>query len=384
MRPEDYQPALTRWGHLWRFGLALVLSVLSSAPATAERLAHARWWLAGDIAIGCVCFVVVRWRRRYPVAVATFTTLAGLVSAAASGASALAMVSLATRRRWREIVPQALLAFVCGAVAQTYFPGADSSHALINTGAMAAIVGLMIAWGMYIGSRRELLASWQARAQSAEDEQAAKVQQARTAERARIAREMHDVLAHRISTVHMYAGALAYREDLPTAQVRETATVIQETSHLALTELREVLGVLREGPGDATPERPQASPADIDGLVDDNRATGMHIEYACSADLSHAPAALARTTYRCLQEALTNARKHAPSATVHVRIRGAQASGMELEVVNALPLAPTPVPGSGLGLVGLAERVELAGGRQTTRITSDDRFVLTVWLPWQA
>ncbi|MFW0791428.1 sensor histidine kinase [Gordonia sp. CPCC 205333] len=386
MRPEDYQPPLSWWSTLWRFGLMVALSAVVFVPRLDYQLEHARWWLAADLALGVISYAAVWWRRSYPVAIATFTNIAGLVSATSAGPATLALVSLSTRRRWREIVPQAILSFVCGAVSARYFsePGTET-NTYVDVGVLAAVVGMMVAWGMYIGSRRELLASWQSRAQLAEAEQSAKVASARTAERTRIAREMHDVLAHRISTVNMYAGALAFRDDLPPQQVRETATVIAETSHLALTELREVLGVLREGPGDAAPESPQAGPQDIDALVDDNRNTGMRIEYAATVDFSTLPSAVGRTLYRCVQESLTNARKHAPAATVHVRITGDQESGIDLEVVNALPLAATVLsaPPSGFGLVGLAERVELSGGRESHRKTADNRFILRVWLPWQ-
>ena len=131
---------------------------------------------------------------------------------------------------------------------------------------------------MYIGSRRELLATLRERADTAEAEQAARVAQARTAERAQIAREMHDVLAHRISLVTMHAGALTYREDLTADEMRATAAVIQENSHQAMVELREVLGLLRDGPGDSAPELPQPSAVDLPALLDEARASGMRIE----------------------------------------------------------------------------------------------------------
>ena len=105
----------------------------------------------------------------------------------------------------------------------------------------------MLAVGAYIGSRRELLWTLRDRAERAEDEQALRVEQGRLNERHRIAREMHDVLAHRISLIAMHAGALAYRTDLTAEEMHETAELIQAKSHEALTDLRQVLGVLRDG-----------------------------------------------------------------------------------------------------------------------------------------
>jgi signal transduction histidine kinase len=195
---------------------------------------------------------------------------------------------------------------------------------------------------------------------------------------------MHDILAHRISAMSMSAGALAYRTDLTGEQVRETARTIQETSHLALTELREVLGVLREGPGDAAPEEPQNAP-DLMALVDEAQRLGMRVDARCEIDPAALPPTIARTLYRCVQEALTNARRHSPSAPVTMHIRGGPDHGVDLLVENPLPLtAGAASPAPGYGLVGLAERVGLHGGRQSATVSDDKRFLLHVWLPWQS
>ena len=108
------------------------------------------------------------------------------------------------------------------------------------------VIAAIMAWGMYIGSRRELLWTLRNRAETAEAEQELRVSQARSNERARIAREMHDVLAHRISQISMHAGALSFRDDLTADEMRDSVAVIQEKAHEALTDLRGVLGVLRD------------------------------------------------------------------------------------------------------------------------------------------
>lgn len=387
MRPEEYQPPLTWWSHLWRLGLMLLISAASTLPTFA-----AKGWpvtqLVVDLVIGVACFVLVWWRRRHPVLVATGTNLATLVSLSAAGPSALALVSLATRRRWREVVVQASLAVACG-ITHDWWLGTEPTATdplYLRYGLFTAATAVAVAWGLYIGSRRELLATWRFRAMAAEAERDAEVARAQAAERSRIAREMHDVLAHRISTVSMHAGALAYRTDLPPETVQETARTIEQTSRLALTELREVLGVLREGPGDADPEAPQAGFADLEDLIDENRRHGMSISAVWGDDLTGLSPATCRTLYRCLQEALTNARKHAPATAVAVRLSGTPESGVDLLVDNPLPLRDLGLdpPRSGLGLVGLAERVALRGGRQSVTRTDDRHFVLHVWLPWQS
>ncbi|MCR8526381.1 histidine kinase dimerization/phosphoacceptor domain-containing protein, partial [Escherichia coli] len=137
----------------------------------------------------------------------------------------------------------------------------------------------MFAWGLYLGSRRELLWTLRDRAERAESEQQLRASTARDAERARIAREMHDVLAHRISQVSMHAGALAFREDLTAEQMRTSAAVIQAKANEALTDLRAVLGVLREQETGRPVEPPQPTYGDIPALVADAREEGMSIEF---------------------------------------------------------------------------------------------------------
>ncbi|MCF8610262.1 histidine kinase [Gordonia sp. HY285] len=392
VRPADYQPTLTWWGHTWRIIGVVAVSALGWAPRVAYQWSEHRWWFAVDLALGVLALaMVMRYRRTHPVLVATITNLMTVVSTTAGGPAVLALVSLSTRRRWKEIVPQTLLTITCMLAGEHVLRAPDEAELTVVDGALFVLIAaLVVAWGMYIGSRRELLASWRARALLSEAEQAAHVREAQSAERARIAREMHDVLAHRISAASMYAGALAFRDDLSPEEVKATAQTIQQTSHQALTELREVLGVLRDGPGDADPERPQATAAHVRELIEQNRRTGMRIDVHWSLgvngdlDVDALPAVLGRTVYRCVQESLTNARKHAPASRVRVSVSGEPGRGVDIHVENPLSLAAgqTP-PESGFGLVGLAERVALAGGRQVHRTTGGGTFVLAVWLPWQ-
>ena len=383
MQVIDYQPRLTTWSHIWRFVAMLVISGLGWFELAAWQWQHDRAWFALDLAIGVACFVAVTQRRRWPVAVALLTNVIGAVSGSASGPAVLATVSLATRRQLREIIPVAAISLVSAFVLDLVNP-ITQDPLLLTTPILIAAIAVVVGWGMYIGSRRELLATLRERAETAESEQAARVAQARTAERSRIAREMHDVLAHRISMVTMHAGALAYRDDLTPDQVRETAGIIQENSHQALVELRQVLGVLREDPGDADPERPQPSAVDLPGLVDDARDAGMNI----SADLGPVdsiPDLLGRTAYRVVQEGLTNARKHAPDTLVTVALAGGPDDGLTIAVRNPIRVGSSlDVPTSGLGLMGLAERATLAGGRLRHGVTADREFTLTAWLPWPA
>lgn len=369
-------------GQMWRYLLAALISATAWWELAAWQAANQPAWLVFDIVAGIACYVMVWWRRRRPLTIAVVTIVLSTFSGLAAGPAVLATVSLATRRRWLEIIPIAVLTMVCSVVAVEISPLEDESTWFLLAPILVAATVATLAWGMYIGSRRDLLISLQERAEEAEAEQAIRIANARNTERARIAREMHDVLAHRISMVALHAGALAYRDDLSTEEIRRSAEVIQTSSHEALVELREVLGVLRDGPGDAAPERPQPSARDLPDLLEEFKTTGMNLSWKIDLELSSVPAPIGRAAYRVIQEALTNAGKHAPHARASVAVSGCDDQGLLVEVQNKLGMhRSTNTPGSGLGLVGLKERVELVGGQLTKEVTAES-FVLKAWLPW--
>jgi signal transduction histidine kinase len=250
------------------------------------------------------------------------------------------------------------------------------------------IMGAVLAWGMFVRARRQLVFSLRDRAQRAETEQQLRVDQARQQERARIAREMHDVLAHRISLLSLHAGALEFRPDAPPDEVARAAAVIRASAHDALEDLRAVIGVLREGPEGAEPERPQPTLADLPALIDESRAAGMRVSYDWRLLAGHRlPDATARNAYRVVQEGLTNARKHAHGAAVDVTLAGGPGAGVEIEVRNRLPVGAftgSEIPGAGRGIIGLAERASLAGGRLEHGRTDAGDYRLWAWLPWPA
>jgi signal transduction histidine kinase len=216
--------------------------------------------------------------------------------------------------------------------------------------AHAALLG----WGAYAQSRHALVESLRERARRAEADQERRVAEARSAERTRIAREMHDVLAHRLSLVAATAGAMEYRPDTPPERLVAAAGVLRAAAHTALEELREVIGVLRADPDG---DHPQPTTADLPRLVDEVRAAGVSVDLADELG-TELDGRLGRTVYRVVQEGLTNARKHAAGQPVRVRVT----DDVLVEVTN--PVGESAgTPGSGTGLIGLAERVELAGGR---------------------
>ncbi|HMI71738.1 MAG TPA: sensor histidine kinase, partial [Solirubrobacteraceae bacterium] len=158
-----------------------------------------------------------------------------------------------------------------------------------------------------------------------------------------------------------------------------------------LEELRDVIGVLREGPPASAPEPPQPTLADVPALVAECRGAGMRVRchLAVPADAA-LPAALGRAAYRIVQEGLTNARKHAPGAAVDVEVSAREGDGLVVEVVSRRPVGVAVaavgdrMPGAGTGLIGLAERVALAGGELRHGPDAAGDFVLRATIPWAA
>ena len=194
------------------------------------------------------------------------------------------------------------------------------------------------------------------------------------------------MLAHRISLVALHAGALEVRPDLPLAQVRETAALLRSTARQALEELRDVIGVLRDEPGQEAPTAPQPTLADIPRLVDETRRAGVKIDFEMQVDDPEAaPGALGRDAYRIVQEALTNISKHARSTEGRVRLSGAPDRGLHVSIRNRLSVRATPapaLPGAGAGLLGLQERVTLAGGVLVHGPDGAGNFVVEADLRW--
>jgi signal transduction histidine kinase len=376
--PAEYQPRLTRWGHAWRLVVALGVSALGWGPIV-QRQSREQFLL--DVGLGLVAYVLVfGFRRRWPVPIALLANVLAAFSGFASGPAVLGIVSVASRRRWREIAPVAVVGFVGAVFFAVWQPTNDDDSIWLVLSINAIAAAAMIAWGLYIGSRRELIWTLKNRAERAESEQELRVAQARANERARIAREMHDVLAHRISQVSMHAGALAFREDLTPEQVHISASVIRDKAHEALTDLRGVLGVLRGADGEPA-LAPQPTYADLGQLVAEAREGGLNLAFYDRVRASdEVPEAAGRTLYRIVQEGMTNARKHAPGSLLTVELTGSPEDGLDVVMRNPFGFG-SATPGSGLGLVGLTERAELRGGRLDVR-REGDTFVLHGWIPW--
>ncbi|GAA3629674.1 sensor histidine kinase [Streptomyces chitinivorans] len=362
------------------FVLAAVFSVVTSEPVVDNpAVSDAR--LAADQVAGALACAALWLRRRWPVGVALAILPVGVFSHFVAGPLEVALFTVAVHRRPRTVARVTALALVCLVATVLVRPDPHTPPEL-DVFIGLVLIGGVVGWGLYVRSRRQLLASLYERA--------------RRDTREAVAREMHDVLAHRLSLLSVHAGALEYRPDAPPGDVRQAAGVIRESAHQALEELREVIGVLRSDAGNGTrngAEHPQPTLADLLRLVEETRRAGTPVdlrqETGGAADV---PRAVGRTAYRVVQEGLTNARKHAAGCEIEVVVAGGPRRGLTVEVRNRLggtaqnttrSTSGPAVPGAGVGLVGLAERVALAGGRLEHGRDGGD-FRLRAWLPWRA
>lgn len=274
-----------------------------------------------------------------------------------------------------------------------------------------------VLFGLYIGARRRLMESLQERADSLErelsllaDRAEERAEWARTEERTRIAREMHDVVAHRVSLMVVHAAALEAVAVKDPARAAKNAALVGDMGRQALTELREMLGVLRAAPkpaaADPVPAVAVAAMAfagaagaaggaggagmedgpsldELEVLVGQSRAAGMTVEMLVHGEGAAYAAEVEQTAYRVVQEALTNCHKHAPGARVVVRL--AHRSGevaMQVENGPCDGKATEPgLPSGGNGLVGMRERVLGLGGVFVSGPTDAGGFRVSAVLP---
>jgi signal transduction histidine kinase len=363
----------------------LVLLDSGIAAASDQSITGDRWWVAPLILVPSVALL---FRRTHPLATIAGVWVPVALQAQITGdggeglylvwpawVSLYALAAYGTRRQLLIGIP---LALVCLAVHDLNDPlnwrtaeGAWSAAWWDLVLFVPALVG-----GIVAGSRRtrqlaveKALAEAQARAAVAE-------------ERARIARELHDVIGHSISVMGVQAGAV--RRVLPPelAEERETLQSVERTGRDAVTEMRRLLDLLRsagEAPSGALPTltlTPQ--------LIADMRHAGLGVELEIDGELEDVPPGLALAAYRIVQEALTNALKHAPDARVRVAVRRT-AGQLEVEVLQEpSERVSAEREGPGHGLVGMHERVALYGGRLAVGPGSDGGFEVRATLPLQA
>ena len=351
---------LDRWGD-WL--LAAVLAVSSEYEIWVRPLPADQAVTTGRPAAAGLFVLVtlpLAWRRRAPVAV-LFTVIAAAVCAAfairpsqgpvASWIAAIVVFySVAANCAERR----ALLAGGIGLAVPAIFIAAGHPGNL----APGSLALLAVAWlaGRYLRQRRSQFSSLQDRAERAEQEREAQARAAVTSERGRIARELHDIVAHSVSVMVIQAQA-GQRLIGEAAQARTAFRSIEASGREALVELRRLLAILRTA-DDQLAIGPQPGLGSLDSLIDQVREAGLPVAVRVEGQQVPLPPGVDLSAYRILQEALTNTIKHAGPATAEVVLRYAPAA-LELEITDT---GTATAPGTGHGLIGMRERITLLGG----------------------
>ncbi|MFJ5922759.1 sensor histidine kinase [Kitasatospora sp. NPDC092948] len=334
-----------------------------------------------QLALSALSVVALLGRRRHPLAVALLTLPAAFFNEI--WLAPLTAVYAVSAAYPKPRIPVAC-AISFALIEFFHWPFAPELFALSRDNALYAIQSVMLgagpaALGMLTRTRRELGERVTELTEGRQRENRLIAEQVLTAERARLAREMHDVVSHQVSLISIQAGAIQVASTDPAA--RDGARTIRELSVRTLDELRQMVGVLRAaGPGNRTPLTPQPTLADLPRLID---GSGLPVTRRLDPGRRDWPEAVERAAYRTVQEGLTNISKHAPGARVTVRVatRGDQ---LHVEVRNGPPTGRSttaPLPGGGHGLIGLRERAALLGGSFTAGPTPDGGFALHAVLP---
>ncbi|MFE7406601.1 sensor histidine kinase [Isoptericola sp. NPDC057559] len=373
------------WALVAALTAAATFAVAGAAPVRGTGTISVLVPAGVDVAVGvaAVALVPLLFTRRSVAAAVALAALAA-ISGAATPASTVATLQVA---RWYPVRTAAWVAGagVLGHAVQALWRPVGLPLGwwlLCDVAVHAALFG----WGAYGRERALVLWSLRDRARRAEAAQEQRVAEARTAERTRIAREMHDTLAHRLSLLAATAGAMEYRPDADPAQLAAAAGRVRAGVSDALEDLRQVIRLLRAGPDDLGPV---PGLDDVRRLVDDSRAAGTTVAFERTGD-DVPPAAVATAVFRVVQEGLTNARRHAPGSAVRVTV--ATAPGEVRVRVADDGAAPGSTPpagvGTGTGLVGLRERATLLGGTLSAgpdgAPDGSRGFAVEAWLPWDA
>jgi signal transduction histidine kinase len=340
-----------------------VLFLLAAVAAVAIWHRHAPHVTAGSIAsLVAVGLAVLSLLTRGRLALAVLAVIAAITLASSDGPALMLPLLLATfnvalRCERRDVAIGALLSLGCllGAVALHQVPNPINTYQPYLSRAVA--IALAIAAGLYLAARRAYIASLQDRAGQLEREQRLLTEHAVAAERVRIARELHDVVAHGVSLMVVQAQALGA---LDGAERDLAGTRIASLGREALTEMHRMLGVLRPQSDEAPELAPAPGIRDVPGLIERARGAGLQVELAVEGAPRALPAGVDLSAYRIVQEALTNVIKHARAHRTDVRVHYAL-DALELSVVDDGE-GDTDEQAPGHGLVGMRERVALFGG----------------------
>ena len=331
-----------------------------------------------SVASSAVGLSLLFFRRRAPLVPFLLAAVLGAVTPDIGGSLPLSAYAVGRyTNRW----PARATAAVTGSVAVSQFWTGPSLGETI--GALATVAFFVLlpgAIGAWVRARADLMVALRERAERAEAERELLAREAIATERARIAREMHDAVGHRVSLMVLQAGAIEMAAT-DRERVEQLACQVQVAGRQALDELRQAVGVLRDSDDDGAPLGPQPGLDDIERMVKECRAAGMDVEMTRPVDAASVDPMVCRAAYRIAQEGLTNAGKHAPGAHVSVAIER-PAGRLVVRVVNGPATEPVHASSSGgFGLVGLRERVRTLNGTLRAEPRLDGGFVVEAVLP---
>jgi signal transduction histidine kinase len=358
--------------------LALALAVPTVVGLVGDQQLEAPRWLIGPLA--ALTALPLAGRRYRPLAVFAVTVVAWLaillagVDTFAPGVL-VATYTLAAHCERRVALRAGIVALLVLAPANAF-----SSGRLQVDAAIPAVVALAAAWllGDNMRTRRAYYRELEEKAERLEREREANERRAAAEEQARIARELHDVIAHNVGVMVLQAVGAREVFDADPARAREALAAIESTGRDALSELRHLLGVAGDG---SAALAPQPGLAHLEALVDQVRATGLTVELAVEGETQDVPAGVGLSAYRVVQEALTNTLRHAFASRVWVFVRRRQGE-LEVEILDDGAGPPASAAAAGRGLAGMRERVALFGGELEAGARPDGGF--RVWARFRA
>jgi signal transduction histidine kinase len=352
----------------------LLLALVAALAALSTLLARDQVPVQVGLLIGALPLLVL-WRRRdAPVLVLLLVEVLAAPSRVLAGANGpaelavlVAIYTVATRRPVRTVM--AVVALDAAAMAALLAVGAGTVTMPVEVIGQVSAATVAALLGLYVRSRRATEQALRERAERLEREREMTARAAVDEERRRIARELHDVVAHHVSVMTLHAGALERRLAAADADaaIRDAATGIRTTGQQAMTELRRLLGLLHreDGDDDADGRAPQPDLQALELLVERMRGTGMEVSLCIAGPAEEVSAGMALAVYRIVQEALTNALRHAGTVPVEVDVR-VEEEVVEVRVRDHGPVAATPpaYPGTagGRGLLNMRERAALFAG----------------------
>jgi signal transduction histidine kinase len=379
MRPDRLHPidaAVLVW-----VGAIVAVGVSVRADAATRPLA---------LALGLAASAVLVLRRRAPTA--SFVVSSALVfalfavdrtaGAVAVIAPAVALYTLALTRGRTHLVAAMAAAAVAVVVADLFLGGHHSGALTLQTAAHVALVAIPVLAAEALRNRRAYIRLLLERLELAERSREEEARRRAEQERLRIARDLHDVVAHTLTTINVQAGVAAHLLDRDSGNARNALATIETASHEALQELRTILGVLREPGNGKAPLEPAPDLAAVGTLIEQARGTGLEVSFEVEGERpQRIPEAVQVAAFRILQESLTNARRHAPGAATSINL-AYRVDRLRLAIENQTGRSGNGGATSGVGIAGMRERATALGGTLQVQ-RSGARFRVVAELPYR-